>query len=124
MSENSKETYKKTDVLGVGVERLVMPGYKPQVGIWTLVAPDGRKWEADSPIHCCRDEQKERVPPQVAIERLAEALADTDKELACEIAQEILNNYGVLAHDGNMLNGEHYWVITKEELAECFQCML
>jgi len=37
--------------------------------------------------------------------------------MAEKVADEILGNYSVLAHDGSGLRGEHYWVREKE-LAE------
>ena len=43
---------------------------KAQEGIWTLVAPDGRKWQAESPIKVVAAEQRERVPEHVAVERI------------------------------------------------------
>ena len=36
----------------------------PQQGIWTLTAPDGRTWQADSPLKAVSAEQRERVPAQ------------------------------------------------------------
>ena len=60
---------KSTDV-GTPVERVVMPTDKPQNGTWVLVAPDGRKYEAESPIRCCRAEQNERISERVRIARL------------------------------------------------------
>lgn len=44
--------------------------YPPQRGTWTLVAPDGRKWEADSPLEACGKEQRERIPASLALERI------------------------------------------------------
>ena len=53
---------------------------KPMQGTWTLIAPDGRRYEADSPIACCSKEQRERVPAEVALDRLCAAmLADYDE---------------------------------------------
>ena len=43
---------------------------KPQAGEWTLTAPDGRTWKADSPLKTVGAEQRERVPAKVAIERI------------------------------------------------------
>ena len=51
---------------------------KPQSGTWTLVAPDGRKFQADSPLHCCRAEQAERVPETVAAKRVLSILNEND----------------------------------------------
>jgi hypothetical protein len=44
--------------------------YKPQQGTWKLVAPDGREWEAESPIACVSKEQAERIPATVRLQRL------------------------------------------------------
>jgi hypothetical protein len=48
---------------------------KPMQGTWTLTAPDGRTWQADSPLRACSAEQRERVPPDVALARVM-AMAD------------------------------------------------
>lgn len=50
----------------------------PQQGIWTLTAPDGRTWQADSPLKAVSAEQRERVPAKVAVDRIF---------AACEEAQ-------------------------------------
>ena len=50
--------------------------YPPPKGTWILVAPDGRKWEADSPLHCCKKEMDERVPKNVQLFRILTALAE------------------------------------------------
>jgi hypothetical protein len=51
------------------------PGkYKPQKGIWTLVAPDGRTWEADTPLKTVSMESKDRVPATVALARIAKGI--------------------------------------------------
>lgn len=50
--------------------------YPPQAGIWKLIAPDGRIWEADHPWKCLALEQKQRIPPQVMIERLKASLRE------------------------------------------------
>jgi hypothetical protein len=39
-------------------------------GTWRLTAPDGRYWEGMTPIAACRAEQAERVPADVALERV------------------------------------------------------
>ena len=44
---------------------------KPQKGKWTLTAPDGRKWVADTPLKCVGSEQRERIPPSVALEKIS-----------------------------------------------------
>ena len=42
---------------------------KPMEGTWTLVAPDGKRYHADSPLKCCKSEQEERVPEEVGMKR-------------------------------------------------------
>lgn len=39
-------------------------------GVWTLTAPDGRQWHGDSPIKACREEQRSRIPDEVAVKRV------------------------------------------------------
>ena len=46
---------------------------KPQAGEWTLIAPDGRAWKADSPLRCVSAEQRDRVPADVAMARILSA---------------------------------------------------
>ena len=46
---------------------------KPMQGTWKLVRPDGRTYHASSPLACLRDEQQERIPPQVALQRIMDA---------------------------------------------------
>lgn len=50
--------------------------YPAQKGTWTLVAPYGRTWEANSPLAACGKEQRERIPPSVALERIFRELRD------------------------------------------------
>lgn len=57
---------------------------KPQAGTWTLTAPDGRTWEASSPLHCCGAEQRERVPADAALTRILEAATQTPDEVDAE----------------------------------------
>lgn len=51
---------------------------KPQPGLWTLTAPDGRTWTAGSPIQCVRAEQRERVPDDIAFKRVMSISKDED----------------------------------------------
>lgn len=44
-------------------------------GPWTLKRPDGKFYVADSPIACLRAEQAERVPAQVAVQRIMAEVA-------------------------------------------------
>jgi hypothetical protein len=58
---------------------------KPMAGTWTLTAPDGREWKAETPLRCCGLEQRERVPADVALARILAAAKlgadDRDSEL-------------------------------------------
>ena len=54
------------------------PTPKPQEGLWTLTAPDGRTYQADSPLRCCGLEQRERVPADVAMARIFRAASEPD----------------------------------------------
>lgn len=54
------------------------PTPKPQGGMWTLTAPDGRTYQADSPLRCCGLEQRERVPADVAMARIFRAASEPD----------------------------------------------
>jgi hypothetical protein len=58
----------------------------PQAGEWTLTAPDGRTWKADSPLKCCSQEQRERVPASVALARIVEEMERYDAEEAAKAA--------------------------------------
>jgi hypothetical protein len=49
---------------------------KAQEGIWTLTAPDGREWKAESPLRAVAQESWERIPPTVALERIYAAAAE------------------------------------------------
>lgn len=51
---------------------------KSRQGTWTLIGPDGRQWQAESPIHCIRAEQRERVPADVALARILAAADEPD----------------------------------------------
>lgn len=48
---------------------------KPMPGIWTLRRPDGKHYHGESPIACLRTEQADRVPAQVAVQRIVAELA-------------------------------------------------
>jgi hypothetical protein len=52
------------------------PTPKPQAGIWTLTAPDGRTWTAETPLRACGNELKDRVPADVALARIFRAAAE------------------------------------------------
>ena len=76
---------------------------RPMKGSWALKRPDGKLYVADSPIACLRAEQAERVPAQVAVQRIMEVLVSekedaeplTDQQIA-----EAICNAGVAASDG------------------------
>jgi hypothetical protein len=51
---------------------------KPMQGTWTLTAPDGRTWQADSPLLALRAEQRERVPADVALARVMAMVNEPD----------------------------------------------
>jgi len=53
---------------------------RPQTGTWTLIAPDGRTWRSDCPLQCVAAELRERVPDNVALERLHNFIEETDDE--------------------------------------------
>jgi len=62
------------------LDRTVLPidTAKPQEGTWTLIAPDGRKWQDTSPIRVVRKEQRERVPAEVGLQRILDAMFSLD----------------------------------------------
>lgn len=59
------------DKLGVDPAWADQTTPKPQEGIWSLIAPDGRMWTAESPLQVCAAESRERVPAHVALARIA-----------------------------------------------------
>lgn len=54
---------------------------KPMPGTWTLTAPDGRTWQADSPLRVVAKESRERVPASVALDRILKAADETPDPL-------------------------------------------
>lgn len=52
----------------------------PQIGIWTLTAPDGRTWKAATPILCVSTEQRERIPSAVGAARILQLLAIDEED--------------------------------------------
>lgn len=61
-----------------------METLKSMPGTWTLTAPDGRTWQADTPLRCAAAEQRERVPADVAMARVMEAIKPSPEEEADE----------------------------------------
>lgn len=49
---------------------------KPMQGIWTLIAPDGRTWQAESPIRVVAKESRERITAEVAMQRILDAASE------------------------------------------------
>lgn len=46
------------------------PNPPHQVGEWTLTAPDGQQWKADSPAACLMAECDSRIPAIVQLARI------------------------------------------------------
>jgi hypothetical protein len=61
--------------------------YPIQAGTWTLIAPDGRRWRADTPIKCVSAEQKERIPAAFRLARIMHE-ADTWVEGIIELKRD------------------------------------
>jgi hypothetical protein len=55
------------------------PTPEPMVGNWCLIAPDGRTWNAGSPIKCVNAERLDRVPSVVALARIRRGLIEGDR---------------------------------------------
>jgi hypothetical protein len=70
--------------------------YKKQDGEWTLIAPDGTKFIADSPLKCVKKEMDYRVPATVQIERIIDFI--NEPEPAFEMNLEFYE--GIPADDG------------------------
>jgi len=51
----------------------------PQTGTWTLIAPDGRTWTAESPLKVCAAEQRDRIPAEIMLQRIFEAVDKYEK---------------------------------------------
>lgn len=47
-------------------------------GVWKLTRPDGRVYEADSPLRCVAAERDERIPADVQLARILAAAAEPD----------------------------------------------
>lgn len=79
---------------------------KPQAGTWTLTAPDGRTWEASSPLHCASREQAERVPAKVAIDRIFAALLDDSNDAKDSTRYRWLRDRMQVRHEAPVSGGE------------------
>ncbi len=53
---------------------------KPMEGTWVLVAPNGREYTGLSPMQALRAEQAERVPSELALERILLSAESTQDE--------------------------------------------
>lgn len=75
---------------------------KPMTGTWTLTAPDGRSWQAQSPLACCGMESRERVPAEVALARILKAAEPTPDERDAERDIALLRSalVGLIGADG------------------------
>lgn len=60
---------------------------RPMAGTWTLTAPDGRTYKAESPLACCGAEQRDRIPPRVILDRMFAAAESEDVALSRHIAE-------------------------------------
>lgn len=49
-----------------------------QIGTWLLIAPDGRRFEAETPLQCASNELRDRVSASVALERLMHESDDNE----------------------------------------------
>lgn len=47
-------------------------------GTWTLIAPDGRQWQGQTPLAALSAEQSERIPADVALGRVLSAADEPD----------------------------------------------
>jgi hypothetical protein len=63
---------------------------KPMEGTWTLTAPDGRAWQAESPLRVVAKESRERVPATVALERILSAADETREEEVRDMVNRFL----------------------------------
>jgi hypothetical protein len=75
------------------------PTPKAQAGTWTLTAPDGRTWQADSPLKCVSAELRERVPADIALARIEREIRTAQETPAecgeCETKEHCKRPYGI-----------------------------
>lgn len=69
------------------------PTPQPMAGEWTLTAPDGRAFTADSPIRCMHAEMNERIPPLLALARIRRALMDEAAERKSKAFDTLPDDY-------------------------------
>jgi hypothetical protein len=53
---------------------------KVQEGIWTLIAPDGRRWTAESPLRLAALENAERIPATERLRRIMAACSQSQSK--------------------------------------------
>jgi len=82
---------------------------KQQAGTWILIAPDGRRFEAETPMLCARNELHDRVPASVALERI---MAESDDN---DIGEYEAQTIGLIRERGWRLNKK-----TDEEIAALY----
>lgn len=56
-----------------------------QAGTWTLTAPDGRTWQADSPLKTVGAEQRDRIPAELALKRIFAACEESAQPQAVAV---------------------------------------
>ncbi len=49
--------------------------------VWTLTAPDGRQWTGASGLLAAAAEQRERILPEVRLQRILKAVSPTQDEI-------------------------------------------
>jgi len=54
--------------------------YPVEQGTWTLISPSCKIWEASSPLRCLAAEANERIPADVQLQRIKEAIEPTELE--------------------------------------------
>ena len=54
--------------------------YPVEQGTWTLISPSCKIWEASSPLRCLAAEANERIPANVQLQRIKEAMEPTEDE--------------------------------------------
>lgn len=77
---------------------------KPTKGTWTLVAPDGRTWQEESPIRVVAKESRERIPATVALERILAAASEDHDWQPIETAPKDGTRV-ILSWGGKSVNG-------------------
>jgi hypothetical protein len=77
---------------------------KPMQGTWTLTAPDGRTWQADSPLRVVAAESRERIPATVALERIYAAASEDHDWLPIHEAPKDGTRV-ILSWGGKSING-------------------